>query len=144
MHLKQVLIHLFFNLGDSSHSFIFKKQITKLEIKMTDYLKAEESSREYTEQVYVHILSFCENLQHLHVITMSEAYKPILSLRFLPSNMFSSSTLTYLCIDVADWADCLCLLDGRLKQLNTLIIQVNSIPMEFSTRMHSVSLSCFR
>ena len=37
---------------------------------------------------------------------------------------FSSSTLTKLCINVYNFNDCLALLDGRLKQLTTFIVQV--------------------
>ncbi len=40
---------------------------------------------------------------------------------------FSSSTLTKLCINVYSFDDCLALLDGRLKQLTTFVVQANYI-----------------
>jgi hypothetical protein len=50
-----------------------------------------------------------------------------LSLKDLSPSTFSSSTLTKLCINVHSFDDCLALLDGRLKQLITFIVQIDFI-----------------
>ncbi|CAF4192955.1 unnamed protein product, partial [Rotaria magnacalcarata] len=52
---------------------------------------------------------------------------PSLSLCDSPSTICYSSTLTKLYIEVNYFEDCLCLLDGRLKQLNAFIVQINDI-----------------
>ncbi|CAF4160544.1 unnamed protein product, partial [Rotaria sordida] len=71
---------------------------------------------------------------------------PYLSFRYLPSNTFSSLTLTYLCISVKTFNDCLCLLDGRLKQLTTFIVEFYYIDRN-SSMVHNSNdlpnLKCF-
>jgi hypothetical protein len=52
---------------------------------------------------------------------------PGLSFCDLPSTTFHSSILTDLYIHVETFDDCLYLLDGRLKQLTTLSVNVYSI-----------------
>jgi hypothetical protein len=68
---------------------------------------------------------------------------PCLSLVNLPSNTFHSSTLTYLCIDMYTLDDCLYLLDGRLKQLTTLIVRLNFIDNSSSIIHNIVSHNKF-
>ena len=87
----------------------------------------ERSSKEYTKTVYAHILTYFEKLEHLNVIQTTILGYPCLSIRYLPSNTFSSLTLTYLSINVVTFNDCLCLLDGRLSQMHTLIVNVQRI-----------------
>ena len=82
------------------------------------------SVQEYTKRVYAHILTFFEKLEHFNVIQSSFYSYPRLTLRYLPSNTFSSSTLTYLSIHVIGFTDCVYLLDGRLKRLKTFITQI--------------------
>ncbi len=53
---------------------------------------------------------------------------------------FSSSTLTKLCINIDNFDDCLALLDGRLKQLTTFIVQVGCINEWTSTFYNMVSV----
>jgi hypothetical protein len=65
---------------------------------------------------------------------------PSLSLYNLSSMTFSSSILTKLCINVCDFNDCLDLLDGRLKQLTTFIVEVNCINDEIGAFYDMVSL----
>ena len=81
----------------------------------------------YTVNVYAHILNFFTRLKHLAIIEKFSLSYPCLILRRLPSTTFSSSTLTHLSIDVYGLDDCLYLLDGRLKQLNTLFIRIDCI-----------------
>jgi len=66
-------------------------------------------------------------------------YSPLL-LYFLPAMNFSSSILTKLCINVNDFNDVCALLDGRLKQLTTLIVQVGIITDLILTSPNRVSL----
>jgi hypothetical protein len=102
---------------------IFKQQITKLHLMNKDCELAIRSLKDYTNKVYAHILTYFENLEYLNVIeTPIHAY-PALLIDSLLSTTFSSLTLTYLCINVANFNDCLYLLDGRLKQLSTLIVK---------------------
>ena len=62
---------------------------------------------------------------------------PALTLSDLPSTTFSSSILTQLCIDVSTLDDCLYLLDGRLKQLTTLIVRIHYVD-DSSTIVHNM------
>ena len=54
--------------------------------------------------------------------------------------MTFSSMLTKLCINVDDFEDVYALLDGRLKQLTTLIVQVDIIRNSLVTSPNRVSL----
>jgi hypothetical protein len=65
---------------------------------------------------------------------------PSLSLYNLSSMTFSSSILTKLCISVCDFNDCIDLLDGRLKQLTTFIVEVNYINEQIPAFYDMVSL----
>ncbi|CAF2733759.1 unnamed protein product [Rotaria sp. Silwood2] len=71
---------------------------------------------------------------------------PGLSLRYLPSTTFSSPILTHLYINVKTFDDCLYLLDGRLRKLTTLCVNVYSID-EYSRIVHNMdklfNLKCF-
>ncbi|CAF4928919.1 unnamed protein product [Rotaria sp. Silwood1] len=71
---------------------------------------------------------------------------PGLSLCYLPSTTFSSPILTHLYINVKTFDDCLYLLDGRLRKLTTLCVNVYSID-EYSRIVHNMdklfNLKCF-
>jgi hypothetical protein len=95
------------------------------------------SSKNDTVNVYGHILNFFKNLKQLSIIETFKMSYPGLRLDDLPSTMFSSSTLTQLCIDVCTLDDCLFLLDGRLKQLTTLIVRIHYI-YNSSTIVHNM------
>ncbi|CAF3108996.1 unnamed protein product [Rotaria sp. Silwood2] len=70
---------------------------------------------------------------------------PPLVLRNLPSTTFFSSTLNKLYINLMTYDDCLALLDGRLKQLTTLIVTIDK--MEYSSNVYNLNnlpnLKCF-
>ena len=76
----------------------------------------------FFQHLHQYILKFFENLEHLS-ITGSPA---VLSLRDFPLTTFSSSTLQKLCVWVNEFEDCLGLLDGRLKHLTTLTVQMTN------------------
>lgn len=44
---------------------------------------------------------------------------------------------TYLCINVMSLTDCICLLDGRLKELNTFIVHI--ICLQYASKKSIVS-----
>ncbi len=97
---------------------------------------------EYTENVYAIIFDFFKNLKHLSIIPSSINDYPPLSLHFSLPLIFSSSTLTKLCINISNFNDCLALLDGRFKQLNTFIVEVKHVHHTISIPPNMVSL-CF-
>jgi hypothetical protein len=85
------------------------------------------SLRNYNIIVYGPILKFFKKLKHLSIIEASNPPYPCLILRDFPSTTLFSSTLTHLCINMYNLEDCLYLLDGRLKQLTTLIVGIRYI-----------------
>ncbi|CAF0953342.1 unnamed protein product [Adineta steineri] len=124
---------------DSSLQYILKQQITKLSLINYDCYNAVESLTDYTKKVYIHILNYLENLEYLNIIeTSNNKYRP-LSIRYLSTNTFSSSNLTYLCLNVETFDDCLGLLDGRLKQLTTFIVKFHRMIKNSPIVYNSVS-----
>ena len=121
--LQFVSFHCFSRLDESSLRSIFQEQITNL-ILINNDKHAMTCSSNYTEKIYAHILIFFKNLKILSIIDPSVVSYPPLSLCHLPSTTFSSPILTHLYINVDTFDDCLCLLDGRLKQLTTLFVTV--------------------
>jgi hypothetical protein len=94
----------------------------------------------YTKTVYTQILTCFENLEHLNIIQSSVRAYPGLLVRYLPPNAFSS-TLTFLRVNVGTFTDCLCLLDGRLKQLTTLIVRIYQMNRDLSINPNMVGIS---
>ncbi len=118
----------YFSLDESSLRCV-SHQITKLILVNNDQREVLSSSTEYTRNVYAHVVNFFKNLSYFMMY-------PGLSLCNLPSSTFHSSILTDLYIHVESFADCLHLLDGRLKQLTTLSVTVYSIDNS-STIVHN-------
>ncbi len=85
------------------------------------------SSKTCTTKVYSHILTFFKNLKELSVMGPLVVSYPPLLLCYLSSATFSSPILTHLYINVENFDDCLYLLDGRLRQLRTLCLNVYRI-----------------
>jgi hypothetical protein len=134
------ILLLSFYLDNSSLRHIFKQQITKLDLINNDGGWMIGKTIAYTKTVFAHILTYCEKLEHLNVTASSRLGYPSLSIRYLPSSTFSSSTLTYLCINVHNFTDFVCLLDGRLKQLSTLIVQFYQMDTDSSVVHNLVSM----
>ncbi|CAF3049737.1 unnamed protein product, partial [Rotaria sp. Silwood2] len=133
--------------NESSCQHIFKHQITELILENSDQYDKTILLEEYTQNIYAPILTFFENLIHLSIVESSFIRKyPPLSICNLPPTTFFSSILTKLCINVDSINDCLYLLDGRLKQLTTLIIQIGYIDND-SSIIHNTNdlpnLKCF-
>ena len=119
--------------------FIFQEQITDLILGNKDERGMQTSVEDYTRDVYGHIVNFFKNLKSLALIETFNPSYPILSLRRLPSITFVSSTLTYLCINMYTLDDCLLLLDSRLKQLSTFIVEIpciNELSLIIRTTVH--------
>ena len=114
----------YYTLDNSPLRCIFKQQITKLDLISKDHELAFRSCQEYTKRVYALILTCFEKLEHFNVIQTSIYSYPGLTVRYLPPSTFSSSTLTYLSVNVGTFTDCIYLLDGRLKRLNTFIVRI--------------------
>ncbi|CAF3358699.1 unnamed protein product [Rotaria sp. Silwood2] len=132
-------------IDDSLFGHNFKQQITDL-VLVSNESNIEITPKEYTKNIYAIIFIFFENLKHLSIVSSSINYYPPLSLDFLSSMTCSSSTLTKLCINVYNFNDVRALLDGRLKQLTTLIVQVRIISDLILTSHNRVDLSnlkCF-
>ncbi|CAF2987958.1 unnamed protein product [Rotaria sp. Silwood2] len=121
------------------------KQIMDL-IFISNESNIEITLKEYTKNVYAIILGFFKNLKHLSIVPSSVNDYPPLSLYNLPPMTFSSSTLTKLRINVNVFDDCLALLDGRLKQLTTFIVEIHRIHelISISHNMDELpNLKCF-
>ena len=127
--MRNISLHCFFYslccLDNSVFRHIFKHQITDLVLHNNDEYTMETIVETYTENVYVQIMVFFENLKHLAIVSSSVSKYPPLSLVNLLATINFSSILTELRINVLLFDDCLRLLDGRLKQLTTLIVEVH-------------------
>ncbi|CAF4341517.1 unnamed protein product [Rotaria sp. Silwood2] len=132
---QKIALNYFTNESPLRH--IFQQQITELILGNRDRNDMIGSSKKYTTNVYGHILKFFKNLKHLTIIETFNPSYPRLSLHKLPPTTFSSSTLTHLCINMYTLDDCLYLLDGRLKQLSSLIIGISYVD-EFSSIVHNM------
>lgn len=128
------------NLDDSSLRCLFKQHLRQLNLVNIDRERLVGSLKEYSTNVYVHILAYCEKLEHFNVIQTPTGFYPSLSIRYLSSSAFASSMLTHLSIKVITFTDCLCLLDGRLKQLQTFIVDVHLMATDLSLVHNMVSM----
>ncbi len=86
--------------------------------------------------VYEYTLKFFENLKHLSVIGLP----PIFSICNVPLATCFSSNVYKLCLHVNCFEDCFALLDGRLKRLTMLIVNINSTDYHPSVVYNIVSL----
>ncbi len=102
---------------------IFQHQITDLILHNNDKYSDDVPSKIYITNVYTRIMILFQNLQHLTIAASSVNDYPPWTLYFLQPTINFSSTLTVLCLNVWMFYNCLALLDGRLKQLNTFIVQ---------------------
>ncbi|CAF4018121.1 unnamed protein product, partial [Rotaria magnacalcarata] len=118
----QYLTISIFYLVESPFRHIFQQQITDLILVNNSDMNIL-LLKQYPEDMYEYILKFFENLKLLSVIGIF----PRLSLRNLPMTTCSSSTIYKLCVNVTCFEDCLALLDGRLKELTTFIVDIGSI-----------------
>ncbi|CAF3654362.1 unnamed protein product [Rotaria socialis] len=125
-NFEQQIVSKYFT-DESSLRSVFQQQITSLILVNDDKSARVGSLKEYTRNVYAHILNFFKKLTHLNIIGPYVMLCPSLSLCDLPATTFYSSILAHLSIMVKNFDDCLYLLDGRLKQLTTFNVNVYSI-----------------
>jgi hypothetical protein len=125
INIQKHRINFFSCLGSSVCRHIFQHQITDLILHNNDKYIDSMQLDTYTRNVYAHILALFRNLKHLTIVSSSLSEYPALLICDLPPTTYFSSTLTVLCIDVFRFEDCLTLLDGRLKQLSTFIVQIH-------------------
>jgi hypothetical protein len=102
---------------------IFKEQILHLVVTIMD--KSESVSlSDVVMNVYMRIFNLFTSATHLDFVTKGDFRYPPFSLYDLPSTACFSSTIVHLCIKVLTFEDCLCLLDGRINQLHTFIVEI--------------------
>jgi hypothetical protein len=119
---------MYFNidfLDESSVLRLFKEQIKTL-ILIPSHNKIELLMELFTETCAT-IFALCRNLIHLDFNRYNHNGYARLSLCTLPTTTCFSSTLTILHANVANFDDCLCLLDGRLIQLTEFIVDIQRI-----------------
>ena len=109
---------MIFFLVESPFRHLFQKQITDLILVCQSDIKSRRM-----KPLYEYILGFFKRIKHLSITGLFSR----LSLHDLPTTTCSSSTLSKLCIRVNDFVDCIPLLDGRLEQLTTLIVNMGDI-----------------
>jgi hypothetical protein len=76
-------------------------------------------------QIYVAIFAWFSNLQYLDLNGIEGNWYTRRILRGLSSTRCYRSNVTHLRIRIHNFDDCLCLLDGRLSQLHTLIAKLD-------------------
>ncbi len=117
---------------------IFKKQITHLTVPIND----TESTLPLTHlsiNFYARIFSLFRNLIDLDFGPISSRQRyPELTIYNLPPKNCFSSRITNLRIGVVTLDDCLCLLDGRLKQLHTFIVRIHYLRASIITSDNTV------
>ncbi|CAF3235527.1 unnamed protein product [Rotaria sp. Silwood2] len=118
---------------------MLQRQITDLILVFGTECKAI-SIKLYRMDVYGYLLTFFDNLKHFSNIGSYSYDFPPLQLSKSPFSPFFSSTLQKLCIRVMTYDDCLVLLDGRLKQLTTLIVDIINMTSCSSNIYNMVSL----
>ncbi|CAF0890232.1 unnamed protein product [Adineta steineri] len=114
--------------AESPFRHIFQEQITDLILVYNTAIHIL-SNNPNEINVYEYTLNIFKNLKHLSVIPCSQ----VLSIEDLAFTTWSSLNLTKLCVDVCCFDDCFALLDGRLKQLNTFIVNIDDGDDELSS-----------
>jgi len=92
---------------------------------------------EYTNIVYVHLAHLFDKLEYFNVIHDNREI-PLFTLVFLSSTCFSCANLRHLSVNVGRFDDILCLLDGRVNQLTTLIVQIDSMNVDSTRTFNNV------
>jgi len=100
---------------------LLAKQIRYLNI---DMKKTREQSSKTVSKIFELILSLCKNLIVLNFCDMFPTRKRLTQTLYILRKNYTPSALTKLKINVPTLTDCLCLLDGPLVCLSTLIIYV--------------------
>lgn len=119
---------------DTSHVGRVCRQLTELTLVIDEIIGSEHISN-----IDVNSFAFFENLKYLSIVSLSiNGYPPLSIAR--QNLTFSSSKLVKLDIKVKCFDDVLALLDGRLKQLTTLTVEVSMIYRRGNRLFSQVSL----
>ncbi|CAF3478543.1 unnamed protein product [Rotaria sp. Silwood2] len=108
---------------ESPFRHIFQEQIADLILVFEKNFNAI-SNKLYATNLYGYVFNFFVNLKHLSIIGLFPYRVPCLKFRQLPLTICFHSTLYKLSLSVQNLEDCYALLDGRLKQLTTLILHI--------------------
>jgi hypothetical protein len=100
---------------------LLAKQIRYLNI---DMKKTREQSSITVSKIFELILSLCKNLIALNICDMFPTRRCLIPTLYILFESYTPSALTKLKINVPTLTECLCLLDGPLVCLSTLIINV--------------------
>ncbi|CAF1516820.1 unnamed protein product [Adineta ricciae] len=111
---------------NSSFVRYYKHQITRLVITINDRF-GMRSVETIICRTYVAIIMWFSRLRHLSVDGGDGSYYSRRLLRGLSPSRCYSSGIVFLSIDIKDLDDCLCLLDGRLSQLETLLVKIHQV-----------------
>lgn len=90
---------------------------------------------------YMRIFNLFKSVTHLDFVRKTDFRYPPFSFDDLPSTAFFSSTIVHLCIRVLDFEDCLRLLDGRINQLHTFIVEIYYISPLINSPNNAVRLT---
>ncbi len=88
--------------------------------------KKKSSDESFTDGCAL-IFSICNKLTTFDISRFTASEQAQLLLHNRPPTTCSSSQLRSLFVNVATFDDCLCLLDGRLTQLSSLTVNIESI-----------------
>jgi hypothetical protein len=133
---KTILCICYLFLGKSPFIRVFKQQISNLVITISDEIP-DESNVKLLADIYNRIFGLFTNLKYLD-LDGDDTYalsRPLLT--DLTSTRCYSSSIVHLRIKMQNIDDCLYLLDGRLSQLHTLIINLDYIHDPVLLRLRS-------
>jgi hypothetical protein len=126
-------LSLFFKSSDNSIlQRILTQKIQHLNIDVTNVSGLTPSSA--ISNIFRLILFICQRLINLNFCQLFHDRKNTICIYTFPLTSCTSSTLIKLKVNAATFDDCLCILDGRLKCLSTLIIHVDHILLYSSNR----------
>ncbi|CAF0798981.1 unnamed protein product [Adineta steineri] len=137
IHFQKAIALNYFT-DESSLRSIFQEQITNLILISDDENEMECLPNIYAEDVYADILIFFKNLKKLSFVKSSVVLDSRLPFYYSPCTTFSSPILTHLYINVETLDDCFYLLDGRLRKLTTLCVNVHHMDT-FSGYGHNIN-----
>jgi hypothetical protein len=104
----------------------YKHQISHLVITIIDAFR-NKSVEIAIGQIYIAIFTWLSNLQYLDLDGIhGNLYNRRLLRGLSPTRCYSSS-VAHLRIRIHNFDDCLCLVDGRLSQLHTLIVKLDYV-----------------
>ena len=125
---------------------LLQKQITHLNIDIENERKSEENVK--GSEALKLILLESKRLTHLNICRLFPYRGTSICVFEFSYGFVWSSSLTELKINVSTFADCLCILDGRLPHLSKLIINVEEYssrcPLSYMINVRSIASSSIK